>query len=83
MGDAWGLGMAGREVSCAGCLASRWETANGGALRRSAGGSDATWLRWHHIYQNQQAPQWNPRTRKAENNSSIGLFPSIGLNLEF
>ena len=33
--------------------------------------------------QNQQAPQWNPRTRKAENNASIGLLPSIGLNLEF
>lgn len=29
------------------------------------------------------APQWNPRTRMAELNSSVGLLPSIGLNWEF
>ena len=33
--------------------------------------------------QNQQAPVWNPRTRAVDTNQSIGLFPSIGLNLEF
>lgn len=33
--------------------------------------------------QNQQAPQWNPRTRMADTNQSIGLLPSIGLNFEF
>lgn len=33
--------------------------------------------------QNKLAPQWNPRTRQAENNASIGLLPSIGLNFEF
>lgn len=33
--------------------------------------------------QNQQAPQWNPRTRTADRNTGVGLLPSIGLNLEF
>jgi hypothetical protein len=33
--------------------------------------------------QNQQAPVWNPRLRIAEREAGIGLFPSIGLNLEF
>ena len=33
--------------------------------------------------QNQQAPVWNPRTRMADSNPNIGLFPSIGLNFEF
>ncbi len=33
--------------------------------------------------ENQQAPQWNPRTRMADNNAGVGLLPSIGLNWEF
>ncbi len=34
--------------------------------------------------QNQQAPQWDPRTRLPNNdNAGVGLLPSIGLNLEF
>jgi hypothetical protein len=33
--------------------------------------------------QNHQAPHWNPRTRTGDKNESIGLFPSVGLNLEF
>jgi len=33
--------------------------------------------------ENQQAPVWNPRTRMADSNQSIGLLPSIGLNFEF
>ncbi len=32
---------------------------------------------------NQQAPQWDPRARAVRNDTSIGLLPSIGLNLEF
>ena len=33
--------------------------------------------------QNQQVPQWNPRTRTADGSAQLGLFPSIGLNFEF
>ncbi len=33
--------------------------------------------------QNQQVPQWNPRTRMVDNDKGVGLVPSIGLNLEF
>lgn len=33
--------------------------------------------------ENRGAPQWNPRTREAELNASIGLLPTIGLNWEF
>lgn len=33
--------------------------------------------------ENVGAPQWNPRTRTAELNTSVGLLPTIGLNWEF
>jgi hypothetical protein len=33
--------------------------------------------------ENRGAPQWNPRTRRAELNASVGLLPAIGINWEF
>ncbi|WP_353267379.1 TonB-dependent receptor [Gemmatimonas sp.] len=32
---------------------------------------------------NNSAPQWNPRLRRPDTNTGIGLLPSIGLNFEF
>jgi hypothetical protein len=32
---------------------------------------------------NNSAPQWNPRLRRPDPNTGIGLLPSIGLNFEF
>ncbi|WP_434480195.1 TonB-dependent receptor [Gemmatimonas sp.] len=32
---------------------------------------------------NTSAPQWNPRLRRPDTNTGIGLLPSIGLNFEF